>query len=149
MTDQILFGYKAPALHDPDHLRLELLSRLLIGGPSSPIYRDLVIEREIFSSLGGSVTPFVIRACGKSQHRCIGDSADEGLSQFDAHAKVVAQGPSQARSGSGAGADADELLFVAQDRARQGVIAWGVADNAWRLPRVVAGAGHFALDFCR
>jgi len=98
VTDRILFGYKAPALHDPDHLRLELLSELLIGGPSSPIYRDLVIEREIFSSLGGSVTPFRdpgLWEIAASLHR--GHSADEGLSQFDAHiAKVVAQGPSQA-----------------------------------------------------
>ncbi len=97
LTDRILMGYKAPALRDPDHLRLELLGELLMGGPSSPIYRDLVIEKEIFSSLGGSVTPFGdpgLWEIAASLHR--GHDADEGLALFDQHiARVVSQGPLQ------------------------------------------------------
>lgn len=95
LTDKILMGYKSPAQHDPDHLRLELLGEILIGSASSPIYRDLVIEKEIFSSLGGSVTPFRdpgLWEISASLHR--GHSADEGLALFDQHiAHFVAHGP--------------------------------------------------------
>ena len=95
LTDKILMGYKAPALLDPDHLRLELLGELLIGGASSPIYRDLVIEKEIFSSIGGSVTPFGdpgLWEISASLHR--GHTADEGLAMFDQHIEqVIATGP--------------------------------------------------------
>jgi zinc protease len=95
LTDKLLIGYKAPALLDPDHLRLEVLAELLMGGSSSPIYRDLVIEKEIFSSLGGSVTPFRdpgLWEIAASLHR--GHGADEGLALLDEHiARVVAEGP--------------------------------------------------------
>jgi zinc protease len=95
LTDKMLIGYKSPALLDPDHLRLELLGELLIGSSSAPIYRDLVIEKEIFSSLGGSVTPFRdpgLWEISASLHR--GHTADEGLALFDEHiAKVMAEGP--------------------------------------------------------
>ena len=95
LTDKILMGYKSPAQHDPDHLRMELLGEILIGSASSPIYRDLVIEKEIFSSLGGSVTPFRdpgLWEISASLHR--GHGADEGLALFDQHiAHFVAHGP--------------------------------------------------------
>lgn len=95
LTDKILMGYKSPAQHDPDHIRLELLGEILIGSASSPIYRDLVIEKEIFSSLGGSVTPFRdpgLWEIAASLHR--GHNADEGLALFDQHiAHFVAHGP--------------------------------------------------------
>lgn len=98
VTDKLLFGYKAPALSDPDHLRLELLSEVLQGGCSSPVYRDLVIEREIFSSLSGSVMPFQdpgLWEISASLHR--GHHALEGLSLFDEHVRRFCDtGPTQA-----------------------------------------------------
>lgn len=86
VTDKLLVGYKAPAFTDPDHLLLDLLSDLLIGGASSSVYCDLVIEREIMSSIGGSVTPFRdpgLWELGGSLQR--GHSAAEALAIFDTH----------------------------------------------------------------
>lgn len=98
MTDKLLLGYKAPALADPDHLRLELLSDLLIGGLSSVIYRDLVIERELVSTLGGSVMPFRdpgLWEIGASMQR--GHRASEVLDLLDAHLERIRErGPDPA-----------------------------------------------------
>ncbi|MFO0575153.1 MAG: pitrilysin family protein [Polyangia bacterium] len=98
MTDKLLIGYKSPALHDPDHLRLELLSDLLIGGLSSVIYRDLVIEKELCSTLGGSVMPFRdpgLWEIGASMQR--GHRADEAIAVFDAHIeRIREEGPDPA-----------------------------------------------------
>ena len=96
MTDKLLVGYKAPALTDPDHLLLDLLSDLLLGGASSSIYCDLVIEREIMSSIGGSLTPFRdpgLWELGGSLQR--GHTAAEALAIFDEHIERLRRdGPS-------------------------------------------------------
>ena len=95
-TDKLLVGYKAPAFTDPDHLLLDLLSDLLLGGSSSPIYCDLVIERELMSSIGGSLTPFRdpgLWEFGGSLQR--GHTAVEALAIFDEHiARLHRDGPS-------------------------------------------------------
>lgn len=97
-TDKLLLGYKGPAFTDPDHLKLDLLSDLLIGGASSVIYRDMVIEREIVTSIGGSLTPFRdpgLWEVGASLHR--GHTAEEALTILDEHiARVRQEGPSPA-----------------------------------------------------
>ncbi len=85
-TDKLLVAYKAPAFTDPDHMRLEFLSELLMGAYSSPIHRDMVVEREIVSSIGGSVTPFRtpgLWEIGASLQR--GHSAEAALEIFDEH----------------------------------------------------------------
>jgi zinc protease len=85
-TDKLLIGYKAPAFTDPDHLRLDFLSEVLMGGQSSAIYRDLVVDREICTSIGGSVTPFRspgLWEVGASLQR--GHTAEEVLGRFDEH----------------------------------------------------------------
>lgn len=96
LTDKLLVGYKAPPFTDPDHLMLDLLSDLLLGGASSPIYCDLVIEREIMSSIGGSITPFRdpgLWELGGSLQR--GHTAAEALAIFDEHIERLRRdGPS-------------------------------------------------------
>lgn len=90
MTDKLLLGYKAPGFSDPDHLRLDFLSDLLMGSMSSPIHRDLVIERELMSGISGSVTPFRdpgLYEIGGSLQR--GHSAAEALEILDAHIERV------------------------------------------------------------
>ena len=57
-TERLVLGYKAPAHNDPQHLHLRILSSVLTGSASASLYRELVIEREIASSLSGSLTPF-------------------------------------------------------------------------------------------
>jgi zinc protease len=97
-TDKLLLGYKAPGFTDPDHLRLDFLNELLLGGHSSSIYRDLVVEREICTSISGSVTPFRtpgLWEIGASLQR--GHQAEEALALFDTHlTRVQCDGVSQA-----------------------------------------------------
>ena len=91
-SDKLLIGYQSPAFSDIEHVQLDFLSELLLGSHSSPIYRDLVVDREIVSSIGASVTPFrdpglwEVAASLKRGH-----SAEEALALFDAHLLKVQQ----------------------------------------------------------
>jgi zinc protease len=57
LADRLLVGYPAPGLADPDRVAFELVNEILLGGPSSRIYRRLVIEREMASSARGDIAP--------------------------------------------------------------------------------------------
>jgi zinc protease len=57
-TDRILLGYKAPGQGHADWPVLELIATLLAGSPSARLYRRLVVEREIASSVDAQLTPF-------------------------------------------------------------------------------------------
>jgi zinc protease len=97
-TDKLLLAYKAPGFTDPDHIRLDFLNELLLGGHSSAIYRDLVIEREVCSSISGSLTPFRspgLWELGAWLQR--GHLAEEVLDSFEGHIdRVKREGVSQA-----------------------------------------------------
>ena len=56
-ADRLVVGYPSPGLTDPDRASYELVDELLLGGPSSRLYRRLVIERELASSARGDVAP--------------------------------------------------------------------------------------------
>jgi zinc protease len=56
-ADRIVMGYPAPALGDRDRAAVDVLNELLVGGPSSRLYRLLVVEREMASSVSGEVAP--------------------------------------------------------------------------------------------
>ncbi len=58
VTERLLIGYKAPEFLDPRHLRLQILADILLGGPSSRLYRELIVEKEIASSADVDITPF-------------------------------------------------------------------------------------------
>ena len=57
LADRLVVGYPAPGLADADRVAFELVNEILLGGPSSRIYRRLVIERELASSARGDVAP--------------------------------------------------------------------------------------------
>ena len=57
-TDRLLVGYKAPGQDEPDWATLEIVATLLAGCPSARLYRRLVIEREMASSVDAQLTPF-------------------------------------------------------------------------------------------
>src|SRR5262249_36346562 len=57
-TDRLLVGYKARGQDDPDWATLEIVATLLAGSPSARLYRRLVIEREVASSVDAQLTPF-------------------------------------------------------------------------------------------
>ncbi len=89
-SDKLLMGYQAPAFSSDEHVWLDFLSELLMGSHSSPIHRDLVVEREIATSIGGSVTPFRDRGLWEiSASLKRGHTAEELLSLFDAHVERV------------------------------------------------------------
>lgn len=85
-NDKLLMGYQAPAFSSPEHVSLDFLSELLMGSHSSPIYRDMVVDREIVTSIGGSVTPFRDRGLWEiSASLKRGHTAEQALAQFDEH----------------------------------------------------------------
>jgi zinc protease len=56
-TQKLNIGYHSPALKDPDHLPLSVLSEVLFGGRSSRLVQILVRERELASDVRASLSP--------------------------------------------------------------------------------------------
>jgi zinc protease len=56
-ADRALLGWHAPPQRHVDWLPLQLAQEVLLGGPSSRLYRKLVIERQIASSVSGMLMP--------------------------------------------------------------------------------------------
>lgn len=56
-ADRLVVGYPAPGFGDKDRAAYEVINELLMGGPSSRLYRKLVVEKEMASSVRGDVTP--------------------------------------------------------------------------------------------
>lgn len=52
-----MVGFAAPGLGDPNRAAYEVLNELLTGGPSSRLYRTLVVDRAAASSVHGDVAP--------------------------------------------------------------------------------------------
>jgi zinc protease len=57
-ADRLMVGYKAPGQGDPDWAVLEFIAALLAGGPSSRLYRRLVIDTEMATSVDCATMPF-------------------------------------------------------------------------------------------
>lgn len=58
-TQKLLIGYQAPAFAHRDTAPLVIANELLFGGRSSRLHRLLCLDREIASSVRGSISPFV------------------------------------------------------------------------------------------
>ncbi len=56
-ADRLVIGYPAPALGADDRAAYEVMSELLAGGPSSRLYRALVVDKPCASSVHGDVAP--------------------------------------------------------------------------------------------
>jgi zinc protease len=56
-ADRVVLGFPAPALGDADRAAYEVLNELLTGGPSSRLYRTLVVDKAWASSVNGDVAP--------------------------------------------------------------------------------------------
>ena len=97
-TDRLLIGYKAPGQDDPDWAVLEIVATLLAGCPSARLYRRLVIEKELASSVDAQLTPFrdpsLLRLAVTAAR---GHRADEILGVIDSElAQMAAQPPVKA-----------------------------------------------------
>jgi zinc protease len=93
-TERFLAGYKVPGQGHPDWPALEILSTLLAGGPSSRLYRRLLVETEMVSSIDVQLTPFrqqaVLRVSGTTTR---GHQADAVLAEVDVMLAAVAAAP--------------------------------------------------------
>jgi zinc protease len=56
-ADRFMIGFPAPGLGDPDRAAYELLDELMTGGSSARLYRALIVDRELASSLDAEVAP--------------------------------------------------------------------------------------------
>jgi zinc protease len=54
-ADRFVIGLPAPSLSDPDRATYEVISEILLEGPSSRLHRKLVVDRELASSINGQV----------------------------------------------------------------------------------------------
>jgi zinc protease len=57
-TEKVVVGYKGPALADPDHAPLAVLSEILLGGRASRAYRAMLVDRELATDLRGWASTF-------------------------------------------------------------------------------------------
>jgi zinc protease len=93
-TDRVLIGYKAPGQDEADWAVLEIVATLLAGCPSARLYRRLVIEREVASSVDAQLTPFadpsLLRLAVTAAR---GHTADEILALIDQELAVMAEQP--------------------------------------------------------
>ena len=93
-TDRLLAGYKAPGQADPDWAVLELVATLLAGSPSARLYRRLVVEREIASSVDAQLTPFRDPSLFRLAVTVArGHRADEAVAEIDAAIAELAAAP--------------------------------------------------------
>jgi zinc protease len=56
-AERALWAWRSPPQSHPDWLPLQLLHEVLLGGPSSRLYRRLVVEGELASHVTGMLTP--------------------------------------------------------------------------------------------
>ena len=56
-ADRVVVGFPAPALGDPDRAAYEIAAEILAGGPSSPLPRTLIVDKQWASSVRGDVAP--------------------------------------------------------------------------------------------
>jgi zinc protease len=56
-ADRLVIGFTAPGLADRDRAAYEVAGEILAGGPSSRLYRTLVVDREWASSVHADVAP--------------------------------------------------------------------------------------------
>jgi zinc protease len=55
---KLILGYRGPALGDPDHVTLSVLSEILFGGRASRLHQKLVTELEVVSDVRSWVSTF-------------------------------------------------------------------------------------------
>lgn len=58
-TPKLLVGYHAPAFSHPDTAALVVANEILFGGQSSRLYRSFCLDRELATSVRGSISPFI------------------------------------------------------------------------------------------
>src|SRR5688572_14410982 len=96
-TDRLLCGYRAPGQAHPDWAVLEIISMMLAASPSARLYRRLVVEREMCSSVDAQLTPFRDPSLLRLAATCArGFSARDVLTEIDAELADLAATPPSA-----------------------------------------------------
>lgn len=93
-ADRLVMGYKVPGQSDPDWLIADFIAALLCGGPSTRLYRRLVVETELASSLDCGIPPFrdpCLFNIGVSMAR--DRDTDQAIAEIDAAVAALAVEP--------------------------------------------------------
>lgn len=91
-AERLLVGYKVPGLGHPDWAVADFISALLCSGPSSRLYRRLVVDTEMASSVDGGVPPFRDPALFRfSVNLARGRQATEAIDAIDAELQALAE----------------------------------------------------------
>ena len=93
-ADRLAIGYKVPGQEHPDWAVLDFIGSILCGGPSARLYRRLVVETEMASSVDCGMLPFrdpCLFRLGVNMAR--GHRAEEALAEIDAIVGALAQTP--------------------------------------------------------
>lgn len=93
-AERMLIGYKIPGHGHPDWPVLEFISGLLCGGPSTRLYRRLIVDTEMATGVDCAAMPFrdpsLLRLC---VHLARDRHADEALAEIDAALADLARTP--------------------------------------------------------
>lgn len=93
-ADRLLVGYKSPGQDDPDWAALELAGVLLAGGPSARLYRRLVVDTEMATSVDCATMPFRDPSLFRvSVNLARGHRAEAALDEIDAAMAELARTP--------------------------------------------------------
>lgn len=91
-AERLLVGYKVPGQSHPDWAVADFIGALLSAGPSSRLYRRLVVDAEMASSVDGGVPPFKDPALFRfAVNMARGRSADEALLVIDDELRKLAE----------------------------------------------------------
>lgn len=93
-ADRLAIGYKVPGQGHPDWAALDFIASILCGGPSARLYRRLVVETELASSVDCGMLPFrdpCLLRMGVNMAR--GHRAEEALAEIDAIMDALARTP--------------------------------------------------------
>ena len=91
-AERLLVGYKIPGQGHPDWAVADFISALLCSGPSSRLYRRLVVDSEMASSVDCGVPPFRDPALFRfSVNLARSRSAAEAIDAIDAELQTLAR----------------------------------------------------------
>jgi zinc protease len=83
-SERLLLGWRSPGHGDPDWPALDMVDKLLTGGPSSRLYKRLVVDEEVASAVDGGPLPFRDPSLYElSVHLTRDASADQVLAMVD------------------------------------------------------------------
>ena len=93
-AERLLVGYKVPGQGHPDWAAIDFVGALLCGSPSARLYRQLVVETQMATSLDAGVPPFRDPALFRvTVNMARGHRAEDGIAALDHQLAELATTP--------------------------------------------------------